>query len=79
MHRSMPVQATANGSPDVNVKDEIVMTPAAQANNQKPDTASTTWREIVQSGADCAQIEGFALEHLIDLQRNRMRTAGEGR
>ncbi|KQI72955.1 hypothetical protein AN191_03325 [Loktanella sp. 5RATIMAR09] len=75
----MPVQATTNGSPDVNSKDEIVMTPVSRANSQKPETASATWREIVQSGADSAQIEGFALEYLIDLQRNRMRPAGEGR
>ncbi|KQB97672.1 hypothetical protein AL073_01625 [Loktanella sp. 1ANDIMAR09] len=75
----MPVQATANGSPDVNEKDEIVMTPVSRATSQKPETASYTWREIVQSGADSAQIEGFALEHLIDLQRDRMRPTGEGR
>jgi hypothetical protein len=55
------------------------MTPVSRATSQKPETASSTWREIVQSGADSAQIEGFALEHLIDLQRNRMRPAGEGR
>lgn len=55
------------------------MTAEPRANAPKPATPSTAWREIVQSGADGAQIEGFALEYLIDLQRDRMRSAGEGR
>lgn len=41
--------------------------------------AGNGWRDIVQSGADSAQSEGFALEHLIDLQRDRAPEAGEGR
>lgn len=50
-----------------------------RASTRTPATASTTWRELVQTGADAAQIEGLALEYLIDLQRDRRREAGEGR
>jgi len=75
----MPVQATANGSPDVNGKEHIVMTPEPKA---APDTrlpTGSSWREIVMSGADSGQIEGFALEHLIDLQRDPKNVSGRGR
>ena len=59
--------------------EKIVKTAEPAAASQPPATATNTWRDIVHSGADCAQIEGFALEHLIDLQRDRTRFAGEGR
>ena len=58
---------------------QIVKTTEPRADTQKPAIHANAWREIVQSGAECAQIEGFALEHLIDLQRDRMRIAGDGR
>ncbi|MFW2544823.1 hypothetical protein ACN2XU_19485 [Primorskyibacter sp. 2E107] len=50
-----------------------------RADAQTPAMARNTWREIVQAGADCAQVDGFALEYLIDLQRDRARFAGECR
>lgn len=75
----MPVPATANGSPDVNGKEQDVTTPEPKATPQTPAAASSSWRDIVQSGADCAHIEGFALEYLIDFQRQRDGAAGEGR
>lgn len=59
--------------------ENIVKTPEPKAAAQTPPTATNSWRDIVHSGADCAQIEGFALEYLIDLQRDRARYAGEGR
>ena len=59
--------------------EKIVKTTEPGAAAQTPATANNTWRDIVHCGADCAQIEGFALEHLIDLQRDRSRSAGEGR
>jgi len=59
--------------------EKIVNTPELRADAPKTLMASNTWRDIVHSGADCAQIEGFALEQLIDLQRDRKRNAGEGR
>lgn len=57
--------------------ETIVKTPEPRANPRMP--AFESWREIVQSGGDVAQIEAFALEHLIDLHRARARSAGEGR
>ncbi|MWB79074.1 hypothetical protein GLS40_13625 [Pseudooceanicola sp. 216_PA32_1] len=49
------------------------------ADAPRPAKASNTWREIVQSGAVCARIEGVSLEFLIDFQRDRLCIAGEGR
>lgn len=37
------------------------------------------WREIIQSGGDFAHLEGFALEQLIDLQRDQRNWTGGGR
>ncbi|MGR3273440.1 hypothetical protein [Thalassococcus profundi] len=54
------------------------MTPEAQTQTRAPAMASNTWRELLVSG-EPAHIDGFALEHLIDLQRDRLRSAGEGR
>ncbi|MFN3208338.1 MAG: hypothetical protein ACE369_04945 [Roseovarius sp.] len=34
-------------------------------------SALTTWREILQSQPETIAQDGFALEHLIDLQRDR--------
>mgnify|MGYP003632458932 FL=1 len=59
--------------------EKFVKTPEPRADAQKRATTDNSWRDIVQSGADCAQIEGFALEHLIDMQRDRTRFAGEVR
>lgn len=59
--------------------EKIVKTPELRAHAPKTLMASNAWREIVQSGANYAQIEGFALEYLIDLQRDRAHYAGEGR
>jgi hypothetical protein len=73
----MPVPATANGSPDVERKDKTVTTPEPQTGMHPRQ--SNSWREILQSGADSDRIEGVALEYLIDLQRDRMRSTGEDR
>lgn len=75
----MLVPATASGSPDVNGKEHIVTTPEPSPPSAPAASATTSWRDIVQSGADHVQIEGFALEHLIDLQRDRERKSGAGR
>lgn len=75
----MPVPATANGSPDVNGKEQDVTTPDPRPPQQTPASVCNSWREILHSGADCAQIEGFTLEYLIDFQRQRGGAAGEGR
>lgn len=58
--------------------EKIVKTPEPRAAAQTPPKATNSWRDIVHSGANCVQIESFALEHLIDLQRDRSRFAGEG-
>lgn len=78
MHPRDAIPATVTGSPDVNTKEQNVMTPEAQAQTRAPAMASNTWRELLVSG-EPAHIDGFALEHLIDLQRDRLRSAGEGR
>jgi len=75
----MPVPATTTGSPDVNGKEKFMTTPEQKTPSKAPTLNGTTWRDIVQSGADTLQIEGFALEHLIDMQRDRTRQFGEGR
>lgn len=75
----MPVPATAHGSPDVREKEQIMTTPEHHAPTERTAPARNSWREIVQTGADIAQIEGFALEHLIDLQRERAHPSGERR
>ena len=54
-------------------------TPEQKTPSKAPTLNGTTWRDIVQSGADTLQIEGFVLEHLIDMQRDRTRQFGEGR
>ncbi|WP_172975795.1 MULTISPECIES: hypothetical protein [unclassified Roseivivax] len=50
-----------------------------RANAVTPARTSNTWREIVQSGSEASDIDGFALEYLIDFQRDRARVAGEAR
>lgn len=55
------------------------MTPEPKEQSPRPASASDIWRDIVQSGADSAQIEGFALEQLMDLKCDRARPSGEGR
>lgn len=75
----MPVQATANGSPDVIGKEQIVMAPDSKSLPEKFPLTGNSWRETVLSGPDSGQIEGFVLEHLIDLQRDRTKASGEGR
>jgi len=57
--------------------ETIVKTTEPKIADQNPETTPTNWRDIVYSGADFVQIEGFVLEHLIDLQRNHSRFAGE--
>jgi hypothetical protein len=56
-----------------------VKTPEPESRPATPPVNGHSWRDIVQSGADFAQIDGFVLEHLIDLQRDRARQPGEGR
>ena len=51
--------------------ESIVKTPEPSAQSRTPKPPANIWRDIVLSGADCAQIEEVALEHLIDLQRHR--------
>lgn len=55
------------------------MTPEPRKRNERLGLVSNTWRDLVQNGADSEQIDGFALEYLIDLQRNQSRASGEGR
>jgi hypothetical protein len=56
-----------------------VKTPERNTQNGRHATARNSWREVMQSGADSWQLDGVALEHLIDLQRERASTSGEGR
>ena len=55
------------------------MTPAPKEQSRRPESASDIWRDIVQSGADSAQIEGFTLEQLMDFKCDRASPSGEGR
>jgi hypothetical protein len=61
------------------MKGAIVKTPERNTQIGRLATARNSWREIMQSGADSGQLDGVALEHLIDLQRERASTSGEGR
>ena len=54
-------------------------TPEPGTEKPAPVKQTTSWRDIVQTGADFDQIEGFALEHLIDFQRDRARIFEEDR
>jgi len=56
-----------------------VKTPERNTQIGRHATARNSWREIMQSGADSGQLDGLALEHLIDLQRDRTSISGEGR
>lgn len=75
----MPVPATTNGSPDVIGKEQTVTRPELIKQDQRHAPVSGSWREAVQCAADGTQIEGSALEYLIDFQRDRARSVGEGR
>jgi hypothetical protein len=74
-----PVPATAAGSPDVKGKEQTVTTPAAENQPRTTTACDNGWRDILQSGAESAPIEGFSLEQLIDLQRDLMRRTGQDR
>jgi hypothetical protein len=54
------------------------MSPDPKVQERAIDDAALSWREILQHGAEFAQIDGFPLERLIDLQRGRTARLGEG-
>lgn len=74
-----PVPATAQAARMFTKKETDVTTPERETTLGARASAGISWRDIVQSGGDCAQIEGLALEQLIDHQRERARSHGEGR
>ncbi|WP_139196263.1 hypothetical protein [Salinihabitans flavidus] len=45
--------------------------PKQNSTSEEHRTRQANWRELISSGADAMAVEGFALEHLIDLQRDR--------
>ena len=55
------------------------MTPEPKAPHIRQCAYGLSWREILQSSADSAQTDGFALERLIDWQRDPVFRRGEGR
>jgi hypothetical protein len=55
------------------------MTPEPKHRHTVPDAVGLSWREIVQTGVDLAQADGFDLERLIDRQRENAARSGEGR
>lgn len=50
-------------------------TPEPQSEPQAAPPIGIGWRDIAFSSVESAHIEGFALEQLIDLQRDRNRQA----
>lgn len=55
------------------------MTPEPKLRQMAPDAVGLSWREIVQTGADFSQADGFDLERLIDRQREHAARSGESR
>lgn len=43
--------------------------PKSQGTNSRESALG--WRDLIQSNSDLGSIEGFALEQLIDMQRDR--------
>ncbi len=56
-----------------------VTTPEPKATRRAQPATAMGWREIIPSNAEFAQAEGFALEQLIDWQRDCRTRPGEGR
>ncbi|MEX1234819.1 MAG: hypothetical protein WEB56_07530 [Roseovarius sp.] len=54
-------------------------TPEPKATRRAQPATAMGWREIIPSNAECAQAEGFALEQLIDWQRDCRTRPREGR
>ena len=55
------------------------MTPEPKFRQTGPDPIGLSWHELIQSGADLSQADGFDLEHLMDRQREDASRAGENR
>ncbi len=55
------------------------MTPEPKYRRTGPDPVGLSWRELIHSGADLSQTDGFDLERLMDRQRERASREGEGR
>lgn len=55
------------------------MTPEPNHRQTGPEAVGLSWREILQTGADIAQADGFNLERLIDRQPENATRSGEGR
>ena len=45
------------------------MTPEPKFRRTGLDPIGLSWRELIQSGPDLSQADGFDLEHLMDRQR----------
>ena len=55
------------------------MTPEPKFRRTGLDPIGLSWRELIQSGPDLSQADGFDLEHLMDRQREYAAREGEGR
>lgn len=55
------------------------MTPEPKRPNARTEDSALRWRDLIQSSSDQGSIEGFALEQIIDMQRDRTRQSGDAR
>ncbi|MFA8384640.1 MAG: hypothetical protein ACEPO2_03400 [Pelagibaca sp.] len=56
-----------------------MMTPEPKTPTGPTQQSALGWRDLIQSNSDTGTIEGFALEQLIDMQRDRSLKSGESR
>ncbi len=54
-------------------------TPEPKTPTGQVQQSALGWRDLIQSNSDHGTIEGFALEQLIDMQRDRSLRSGEAR
>lgn len=52
-------------------------TPVPKLTQSPTPPSSLGWRDLIQSNSEHSAIEGFALEHIIDMQRGRASHSGE--
>ena len=73
----VPHPSHRNGSLDVTGKESPMTTPVPKLNQRPTPPSSLGWRDLIQSNSEHSAIEGFALEQIIDMQRDHVRHSGE--